>query len=140
MTLGAHLPVLTICGGWLVCPHYQIECHAVRYEVQRYGYAVNGSVGYLGRHDVGDLLIIGRTEDGGEYLDEVALADQQEEEDELYLGLLDLPIGRRVVAQLLREDPTQPVVDEGVEEADEQCYYVELGVAQEDLSKTVELN
>jgi hypothetical protein len=50
-------------------------------------------------------------------------------EDELHLGLLDLPIGGRVVAQLLREDPTQPVVDEGVEQADEQCNHVELGVA-----------
>jgi hypothetical protein len=57
------------------------------------------------------------------------LAYHQEEDGQLHLGLLDLPIGGRVVTQLLCEDPTQLVVDEGVEQADQECNQVELGVA-----------
>jgi hypothetical protein len=68
------------------------------------------------------------------------LAYQQEEDDQLHLGLLDLPIGGRVVSQLLREDPTQLIVDEDVEQADQQCNQVELGVAKEGLAITVEVN
>ena len=110
-------------------PHNQIESHAVRYEIQRYRYAVDGRVPNGGCHDVGNLFVILSAEYCGEYLDEVALADQQEKYGQLHLGLLNLPIGGRVVTQLLREDPAHLVEDEGVEEADQKCDQVELSLA-----------